>query len=197
VSGRPSAVNQARAAVASASSTYTPGCSPGPHCYFPSRVNDGDRSTALGGNTSWANDNGQPLPQWVQLHWPGAITFSRVNLFLTTGYERVRRSSRLRGAATRHFDSLVGGGRRRQPLRPAFPDRVSPHGMTQTQPVLTTVLRLPPGSMGSSSLVASSPPGPPARTRSSAKMVSLERCTVLRFLGFMDSLSGGLRLRSR
>jgi len=85
--GRPNAANLARSATASASSTYTPGCSPGVHCYFPWRVNDGDRSTTLGGNTSWANDNGQPMPQWVQLHWPAAITFSRVNLWLTAGYE--------------------------------------------------------------------------------------------------------------
>jgi hypothetical protein len=84
--GRPSAGNQARAATASASSTYTPGCSPGPNCYSPVRVNDGDRSTALGGLTSWANDYGQPMPQWVQLHWPGAISFSRVDLYLTAGY---------------------------------------------------------------------------------------------------------------
>lgn len=78
--------NLARSAVASASSTYTPGCTPGLHCYSPSRVNDGRSSTALGGNTSWSNA-WQPLPQWVQLEWPSPITFSRVDLYLTTGYE--------------------------------------------------------------------------------------------------------------
>lgn len=84
--GRPQNINLARTATATASSTYTPGCSPGIHCYFPSRVNDGDRSTALGGNTSWSN-NGGAMPQWVQLNWSTPITFSRVNLWLTAGYE--------------------------------------------------------------------------------------------------------------
>lgn len=84
--GRPQNVNLALTATATASSTYTPGCAPGLHCYFPSRVNDGDRSTALGGNTSWSN-NGGAMPQWVQLNWTTPITFSRVNLWLTAGYE--------------------------------------------------------------------------------------------------------------
>jgi hypothetical protein len=105
--GRPSPVNQARFAATSASSTFTPGCSPGLHCYFPSRVNDGDRSTALGGNTSWANDNGQPMPQWVQLHWPGAITFSRVNLYLTAGYEASSFRIEYRASASSAWQVLV------------------------------------------------------------------------------------------
>ncbi len=83
--GRPSATNRARTATATASSSYTPGCSPG-HCYFPTRTNDGDRSTALGGNTSWSN-NGGAMPQWVQLTWSSNITFTRVDLYTTVGYE--------------------------------------------------------------------------------------------------------------
>jgi hypothetical protein len=105
--GRPSLVNQARSAAASASSSYTPGCTPGLHCYFPSRVNDGDRSTTLGGNTSWANNNGQPMPQWVQLHWPSAITFSRVNLYLTSGYEISSFRVEYRASASAPWQLLV------------------------------------------------------------------------------------------
>lgn len=85
--GRPQNVNLARTGATSASSTYTPGCSPGLHCYFPARVNDGDRSTALGGNTSWSNNSGVPMPQWVQVAWGTPVNFSRVDLYLTAGYE--------------------------------------------------------------------------------------------------------------
>lgn len=105
--GRSAALNLARSATTSASSTYTPGCSPGLNCYFASRVNDGDRSTTLGGNTSWANGNGQPMPQWVQLHWPSAITFSRVNLYLTTGYEISSFRIEYRASATAAWQTLA------------------------------------------------------------------------------------------
>jgi subtilisin family serine protease len=70
--------NQARNATASASTTY-----PG---YSPARVNDGDRNTAVGGATSWANDWGAPMPQWVELTWTTPVTMSRVELFTTSGY---------------------------------------------------------------------------------------------------------------
>lgn len=96
--GRPQNLNRARTATTSASSTYTPGCSPGLHCYFPARVNDGDRSTALGGNTSWSNNSGVAMPQWVQLTWGTPITFSRADLYLTAGY--VLRDFRIEFRAT-------------------------------------------------------------------------------------------------
>jgi hypothetical protein len=105
--GRPSSSNLARSAAASASSSYTPGCSPGPHCYFPFRVNDGNRSTALGGDTSWTNDYGQPLPQWVQLHWASPITFSRVDLYLTAGYEISNFTIEYRASATSPWQTLT------------------------------------------------------------------------------------------
>lgn len=70
----------------SASSTYCAGASPGPHCYSPERINDGDRSTALGGLTSWANDNPH-LPQWVQWDFGSPRRFGRVELYTTEGYE--------------------------------------------------------------------------------------------------------------
>lgn len=85
--GRPSSTNRARSATTSASSTYSPGCSPGLHCYFASRVNDGDRNTAVGGNTSWCNNNGAAMPQWVQLTWSLPITFTQVDVYTSAGYE--------------------------------------------------------------------------------------------------------------
>jgi subtilisin family serine protease len=77
--------NQARQAAVSASSTFCSGT--GEHCYSPARVNDGSRSTALGGFNSWVNDGVAALPQWVELTWTTAITASRVELFTTSGYE--------------------------------------------------------------------------------------------------------------
>jgi hypothetical protein len=49
-------------------------------------VNDGNRSTALGGDTSWCN-NGGAMPQWVQLAWTTPITFTRIDVYSTAGYE--------------------------------------------------------------------------------------------------------------
>lgn len=72
--------NLARAALVSASSTYSG--------YSPQRVNDGDRSTNLGGAYSWCNTgygSGYP-PQWLQLDFGTNKTFSRVDLYTTTGY---------------------------------------------------------------------------------------------------------------
>jgi hypothetical protein len=83
VSGSP--VNIAPAAYATASSTY---CSGTPdHCYRASRINDGNNSTALGGLTSWANDQNVAMPQWVQLTWPAPVTFSRLEFYTTAGFE--------------------------------------------------------------------------------------------------------------
>ena len=103
--------SKARLAVASASSTYTPGCTPGLHCYFPSRVNDGYLSTAVGGNTSWANDRFAPMPQWVQLTWSSPITFSWVNLYLSAGYEISNFTIQYRtsaGASWQTFATVTG-----------------------------------------------------------------------------------------
>jgi predicted GH43/DUF377 family glycosyl hydrolase len=71
--------NLARRAVASASTTY-----PG---YAPARVNDGSPSTGLGESHSWANAYLAPMPQWVQLDFPRATTFGRVDLYTTSGFE--------------------------------------------------------------------------------------------------------------
>jgi microsomal dipeptidase-like Zn-dependent dipeptidase len=79
------APNLARLATATASSTYCSGT--GEHCYSAGRVNDGDSSTILGGFHSWANGNGAPLPQWVELRWTTPVTPARVEVFTTTGYE--------------------------------------------------------------------------------------------------------------
>jgi hypothetical protein len=73
--------NLALAAIASASSTYSG--------YSPARVNDGSRSTALGGANSWSNTGygtGYP-PQWIQLDFGTNRTFSQVVLYTTAGYE--------------------------------------------------------------------------------------------------------------
>jgi microsomal dipeptidase-like Zn-dependent dipeptidase len=79
--------NLARTATASATSTYcSSGGTPGPNCYSAARVNDGSRSTALGGLDSWANAGYEPMPQAVQLTWSTPVTFSRVDLFTTDGY---------------------------------------------------------------------------------------------------------------
>ena len=77
--------NLAPEALAVASSTF---CSaPGTeHCYDPSRANDGDNSIALGGFTSWANDYGTAMPQWLELQWGRVITISRVDLYTSSGY---------------------------------------------------------------------------------------------------------------
>ena len=82
-----SGTNLARLASASASTTYCSGPVPGPDCYFPARVNDGSRSTQLGGFNSWANANNQAMPQWVELTWNDFVTFSRIDLYTTAGLE--------------------------------------------------------------------------------------------------------------
>ncbi|HEX6291863.1 MAG TPA: discoidin domain-containing protein [Herpetosiphonaceae bacterium] len=76
--------NLARSAIAAASSTY-------PYDgYAPSRVNDGSRTTTVGGAYSWVNaDRYAPdgyLPQWVQLDFGTTKTFSRVVMYTSSGY---------------------------------------------------------------------------------------------------------------
>jgi hypothetical protein len=75
-------VNLARSATASASSTYWG--------YAASRVNDGSRNTTVGGPYSWTNagwtaPNGS-LPQWVQLDFGTNKTFSKVEVYTSSGY---------------------------------------------------------------------------------------------------------------
>ena len=80
--------NLALSATATASSTYCAGPPPtSPHCYAPWRVNDGSASSALGGLSSWANNAGVPMPQWVELTWNAPVTVSRVVVTTTTGFE--------------------------------------------------------------------------------------------------------------
>jgi microsomal dipeptidase-like Zn-dependent dipeptidase len=76
--------NLALGATTTASSTYCQGT--GEHCYSAARINDGNNTTALGGYHSWANAGYTPMPQWVELTWPAAVTFTRVELFSTSGY---------------------------------------------------------------------------------------------------------------
>lgn len=71
-----SLVNFARDAAASASNTDTA------NGYAADKINDGAATTDWSG---WATD-GTPLPQWVQLDFGSAKTFSRVELYTTTGY---------------------------------------------------------------------------------------------------------------
>jgi microsomal dipeptidase-like Zn-dependent dipeptidase len=78
-------INRAPQASTSASSTFCSGT--GDHCYSATRVNDGNRSTALSGTVSWANANGAAMPQWVELSWGSPVTTSRVDLYTSTGYE--------------------------------------------------------------------------------------------------------------
>lgn len=78
--------NRAPEGSASASSTFCWGSDPGEHCYSPARINDGDASTTLGGLHSWANADGVPLPQWVELTWPVELPVSRVDLYTSDGY---------------------------------------------------------------------------------------------------------------
>ncbi|MDI3287348.1 discoidin domain-containing protein [Polyangium sp. 15x6] len=80
-----SSENLALGASTSASSTFCSGSDV--HCYHPERINDGDPSTALGGYTSWSNDYGNSLPQWVELNFGSAHSFARVELYTTMGYE--------------------------------------------------------------------------------------------------------------
>lgn len=75
--------NLAIAGVARASTTF-----PG---YSASKINDGDNNTAVGGSNSWVNahtslpSNGR-LPQWVQLDFGTNRTFSRVDVYTSSGY---------------------------------------------------------------------------------------------------------------
>ncbi len=79
--------NLALSATATASSTYCVGPpQTSPDCYAAWRVNDGSASTALGGQSSWANDWGVPMPQWVELDWAAPVTASRVVVTTTSGY---------------------------------------------------------------------------------------------------------------
>jgi hypothetical protein len=78
-------VNLAPSGLAVASSTFCSGAGT-IHCYSPDRINDGDRSTALGGFTSWSNNGGVAMPQWVELQWGQIHTVSRVDLYTSDGY---------------------------------------------------------------------------------------------------------------
>lgn len=126
----PAAGNLALAATVSASSTYCSGS--GEHCYSAARINDGSRSTALGGLNSWANDYGQPMPQWVQLNWGSGVTFSRLALYSTSGYA-------LRDFVVQYLrPPASGGGWADLPVMPAFPVNNSSMQLSYTLPPLTT-----------------------------------------------------------
>jgi len=75
--------NIAPSATASASSTYC--ASSGLHCYSPSRVNDKDMDSRVGGYYSWTNGN-TSLPQWVKLQWPQPIKTKHIEIITSEGY---------------------------------------------------------------------------------------------------------------
>jgi hypothetical protein len=58
--------------------------------YSAAHVNDGDRSTVQDQSVSWANDWNPPsvvLPQWFQIDFGATKTFSRIDIYGSTGYE--------------------------------------------------------------------------------------------------------------
>lgn len=77
--------NLARTGFASATSTYPSGG------YSAARVNDGNRSTALGGATSWANARETAttpaLPATVQVALAASAPVDRVFVYTSAGYE--------------------------------------------------------------------------------------------------------------
>jgi hypothetical protein len=76
-------VNLAVGASTSASSTFSG--------YLASKINDGNKSTTLGGDDSWTNNHNPSasvtLPQWVELDFGKSISFSKVVLYTSEGYE--------------------------------------------------------------------------------------------------------------
>lgn len=79
--------NLALSASTSASTTFCWGT--GLHCYYSHRINDGSRNTTVGGYYSWANNWGEgiSLPQWVELDFGSPISFNRVELYTSSGYQ--------------------------------------------------------------------------------------------------------------
>jgi hypothetical protein len=78
----PHTINVAMEASVAAQSTY-----PG---YSAAKAVDGNRSTALGGATSWSNSRSGTagnLPNWFDLTWDSARIINRVDLYTTLGYE--------------------------------------------------------------------------------------------------------------
>lgn len=77
------AQNLALNATATAQSTFSG--------YSPSRVNDGNRNTRVGGAYSWANGHKYTpdgrLPQWLQLSFGRLERISKVVLYTSLGYE--------------------------------------------------------------------------------------------------------------
>ena len=70
--------NLARSSTPTASSTF--------NGYSVANVIDGNQNTAQLSNMSWANVSGV-LPQWVQLDFGANRTFSKVELFTSSGFE--------------------------------------------------------------------------------------------------------------
>lgn len=70
--------NLARTATITADSTFSG--------YSTARINDGDRSTALGGASSWANNANTALPQNVTLDLGQSKQVSKVYLYTSQGY---------------------------------------------------------------------------------------------------------------
>lgn len=115
--------NLARAGNAVGHSTY-----PG---YSAQRVNDGNRSTDLGGQASWVNDRGQTMT--LDLFLPSAANIDRVQFFTTRGYEAIAYDIQLRiGGSWTTVHSVRGntGVSRDDRFAPRLTDAVRIVGIT-------------------------------------------------------------------
>ncbi|MEN0063386.1 MAG: MopE-related protein [Myxococcota bacterium] len=72
-------VNLARGATASATNTFSG--------YSAANLVDGDRSTDLDEDDSWTNSNGERATAEVELDFGGDVTFGRIDVYSTLGYE--------------------------------------------------------------------------------------------------------------
>jgi len=115
-----SQVNYAREATASASNTDTA------NGYAAAKVNDGAATTDWSG---WATD-GTPLPQWVELDFGSAKTFSRVELYTTNGYE------------IRDYEIQYWNGSTWVNCLPAITGNVFDHRTHTFEPVTSSKLRI-------------------------------------------------------
>lgn len=104
--------NVALNAVASASTTFSG--------YSAAKANDGNNSTALGGEYSWVNDGYVEPPHWLELRWNGP----------TAGYA-------LQGFDVQYF---VNGDW--APVQSRSSSTTGPHTSVTFSPVTTTKLRL-------------------------------------------------------
>lgn len=100
--------------------------------YAPERVNDGDRSTELGGASSWANHWAPPdvtLPQWFEMDFGQSTTFRRIELYTTATYP------------VRDYDVSYWDGEAWEPLL-SVTDNTDAHRTHVFDPVTSSKLRI-------------------------------------------------------